>query len=76
MVVKTKYGDVEGVFFINYSNDYVKAQRVAQLLSVNKLGDIVKRDVPAEDIIGVADFTDVPIEQADLIKEWYWRNAR
>ena len=76
MVVKTKYGDVEGVFFINYSNDYVKAQRVAQLLSVNKLGDIEKRDVPAEDIIGVADFTDVPIEQANLIKEWYWRNAR
>lgn len=76
MVVKTKYGDVEGVFFINYSNDYVKAQRVAQLLSVNKLGDIVKRDVPAEDIIGVADFTDVPIEQENLIKEWYWRNAR
>lgn len=76
MVVKTKYGDAEGVFFINYSNDYVKAKRVAQLLSVNKLGDIEKRDVPAEDIIGVADFTDVPIEQADLIKEWYWRNAR
>ena len=76
MVVKTKYGDVEGVFFINYSNDYVKARRVAQLLSINKLGDIEKRDVPAEDIIGVADFTDVPNEQANLIMDWYWRDAR
>jgi len=76
MVVKTKYGDVEGVFFINYSNDYVKARRVAQLLSINKLGDIEKRDVPAEDIIGVADFTDVPNEQANAIMDWYWRDAR
>jgi len=76
MVVKTKAGDVSGVCFINVFDDYKKAQRVAQFIIVNKLGDIVKVDTPITDIIGIADFADVPAGTANAIMDWYWRDAR